>query len=98
VRDSEMATALGWSLSTYSRRKDRPDFPTYAELRRLALRLGVDETILLVDFGYVHTDHLSDQLRQRYLEYRKALGVIKALRREPDPDGDIGPRLLDDTD
>jgi transcriptional regulator with XRE-family HTH domain len=83
VRDGEMAGALGLSLSTYSRRKDRPDFPTFAELRQLAERLGVDETILLVDFGYIEVSNLNEELRQRYLTYRNAIDVITSMRTEP---------------
>jgi hypothetical protein len=87
VRDGEMAVALDVSLSTFSRRKDKPDFPSYGELRQISEYFGVDETILLVDFGYVDVTSLNDQLRQRYASYRNALDVIKSLRRNPDPDG-----------
>jgi transcriptional regulator with XRE-family HTH domain len=80
VRDSEMAATLGLSLSTYSRRKDKPDFPTYAELRRIAERLGVDDTILLVDFGHIDVESLNDELRHRYDTYRNAIDVIRSLR------------------
>lgn len=85
VRDSEMAAALGLSLSTYSRRKDRADFPTYAELRHIAERLGVDDTILLVDFGHIDVESLNDTLRQRYDTYRNAIDVIESLRTSPGP-------------
>jgi transcriptional regulator with XRE-family HTH domain len=87
VRDSEMAAALGLSLSTYSRRKDRTDFPTYAELRQIAERLGVDDTILLVDFGHVDVESLNDELRQRYDTYRNAIDVITSLRKSPSSPG-----------
>ena len=78
-----MAAALGLSLSTYSRRKDKPDFPTYAELRQMAERLGVDETILLVDFGHVDVASLNDELRRRYETYRNAIDVITSMRKDP---------------
>ena len=87
VRDSEMAATLGLSLSTYSRRKDKPDFPTYAELRQIADRLGVDDTILLVDFGHIDVESLNDELRQRYDAYRNAIEVIRSLRKTPSPSG-----------
>jgi transcriptional regulator with XRE-family HTH domain len=87
VRDSEMAAALGLSVSTYSRRKDKPDFPTFAELRQLADRLGVDETLLLVDFGLVDVNSLNDQLRQRYDTYRNAIDIIVSMRKAPNPIG-----------
>jgi hypothetical protein len=87
VRDSEMAVALDVSLSTFSRRKDKPDFPSYAELRQISERFGVDETVLLVDFGYVDVTSLNDQLRQRYASYRDAIDVIKSLRKSPSPGG-----------
>jgi hypothetical protein len=83
VRDGEMAAALNISLSTYSRRKDRPEFPTFDELRLLAERLGVNRTILLVDFGYLDVSELSDELRQRYEEYRRAIDTITSLREDP---------------
>jgi transcriptional regulator with XRE-family HTH domain len=83
VRDSEMAATLGLSLSTYSRRKDKPDFPTYAELRQIAERLGVDDTILLVDFGHIDVESLNDELRHRYDTYRNAIDVIRSLRTNP---------------
>src|ERR1700730_9628409 len=92
VRDSEMAVALAVSLSTFSRRKDKPDFPSYVELRQISQRFGVDETVLLVDFGYVDVTSLNDQLRQRYASYRNALDVIKSLRKNPNPGGDSGQR------
>jgi hypothetical protein len=84
VRDGEMAAALGLTLSTYSRRKDRADFPTFAELRQIAERLGVNRTILLVDFGYLDVNELSDELRQRYDAYRAAIDTIASLREDPD--------------
>jgi hypothetical protein len=87
VRDSEMAVALDVSLSTFSRRKDKSDFPSYGELRQISEYFGVDETILLVDFGYVDVTSLNDQLRQRYASYRSALDVIESLRKSPDPGG-----------
>jgi transcriptional regulator with XRE-family HTH domain len=83
VLDSEIAAALDLSVSTYSRRKDRPDFPTFHELRRIAERLGVDETILLVDFGYIDVTSLNDQLQQRYAAYRNAIDVIVSMRNNP---------------
>jgi transcriptional regulator with XRE-family HTH domain len=85
VRDSEMAATLGLSLSTYSRRKDKPDFPTYAELRQIAELLGVDDTILLVDFGHIDVASLNDDLRQRYDAYRSAIDVIRSMRKTPSP-------------
>jgi transcriptional regulator with XRE-family HTH domain len=85
VRDSEMAATLGLSLSTYSRRKDKPDFPTYAELRQIAECLGVDDMILLVDFGHIDVESLNDELRQRYDTYRNAIDVIRSLRKTPGP-------------
>jgi transcriptional regulator with XRE-family HTH domain len=91
VRDSELAAALGVALSTFSRRKDKPDFPTFGELRQIAERLGIDETILLVDFGYVDVTSLNEQLRQRYASYRNALDVIASLHKVPDPGDDGGP-------
>jgi transcriptional regulator with XRE-family HTH domain len=84
VRDGEMASALGLSISTYSRRKDRPDFPTYHELRRLAENLHVDETLLLIDFGYVDVSTLNERLQRRYRIYRTAVDVLKALRGQGD--------------
>jgi hypothetical protein len=87
VRDGEMASALGLSLSTYSRRKDRPDFPRYDELREVATHLGVDATILLIDFGYVDVVTLNKRLQQRYRTYRSALDTIKSLRTQPKPRG-----------
>jgi transcriptional regulator with XRE-family HTH domain len=87
VHDTEMAAALDVSLSTFSRRKDKPDFPSYAELRQISERFGVDETVLLVDFGYVDVTSLNDQLRQRYAAYRNALDVIKSLRKSPNAGG-----------
>jgi hypothetical protein len=83
VRDGEVAAALDMSLSTYSRRKDRPDFPTFAELRQIGERLGVNRTILLVDFGYLDVSELSEELRQRYDSYRQAIDTITSLREEP---------------
>jgi transcriptional regulator with XRE-family HTH domain len=78
-----MAAALNISLSTYSRRKDRDDFPTFDELRLLAERLGVDRTILHVDFGYLDVSEVSDELRQRYEDYRRAIDTITSLRKDP---------------
>jgi hypothetical protein len=85
VRDSEMAASLGLSLSTYSRRKDKPDFPTYAELRQIAERTGVDDTILLVDFGHIDVENLNDDLRHRYETYRNAIDVIRSMLKTPSP-------------
>jgi transcriptional regulator with XRE-family HTH domain len=86
VRDGEMAAALDISVSTYSRRKDRPDFPTFAELRQIAERLGVNRTILLVDFGYLDVGELNEELRRLYEAYRQALDTIASLRDDPPHD------------
>jgi transcriptional regulator with XRE-family HTH domain len=94
VRDSEMAAALGLSLSTYSRRKDKPDFPTFAELRQIAEWFGVDGTVVLVDFGYVDVATLNDELQQRYTDYRNAIDVIISMRTTPKPSGDGRPESL----
>jgi hypothetical protein len=80
-----MAATLGLSLSTYSRRKDKPDFPTYGELRQIAERLGVDDTILLIDFGHIVVENLNDDLRQRYDAYRNAIDVIRSMLKAPIP-------------
>ncbi|HEU0190604.1 MAG TPA: hypothetical protein VFR17_04950 [Mycobacterium sp.] len=83
VRDHEIAVALQVPVSTYSKRKDKPDFPTFDELRRIADQMGVDETALLVDFGYLDITHLNDELQQRYAAYRNAIDVIASMRHEP---------------
>jgi transcriptional regulator with XRE-family HTH domain len=83
VRDSEIADALDISQSTFSRRKDRADFPTFGELQRIAEYLGVDATILLVDFGYIDVASLNEELRERYATYRNAIDVIVSMRTAP---------------
>jgi hypothetical protein len=63
--------------------KTSPISPVTLKLRQISERFGVDETVLLVDFGYVDVTSLNDQLRQRYASYRNALDVIKSLRKTP---------------
>ena len=83
VRDSEIADALDLPASSYSRRKDKPDFPTFDEVRQLADRMGVDETVLLVDFGYLDIANLNSGLQERYAAYRNAIDVIESMRHTP---------------
>ncbi|HEU0192379.1 MAG TPA: hypothetical protein VFR17_14105 [Mycobacterium sp.] len=82
VRDHEIAVALDLPVSTYGKRKDKVDFPTFDELRRVADRMGVDETVLLVDFGYLDITQLNDKLQQRYAAYRNAIDVIASMRHD----------------
>jgi uncharacterized membrane-anchored protein YjiN (DUF445 family) len=83
VLDSEIANALDLPASTYSKRKDKPDFPTFTELHQIAEHLGVDETILHVDFGYIDVTRLNSELQQRYASYRNAIDVIASMRHDP---------------
>jgi transcriptional regulator with XRE-family HTH domain len=92
VHDSEMAGALGISVSTFSRRKDKPDFPSFGELCQIADCFGVDETVLLVDFRYVDVTSLNEELRRRYAAYRDALKVIESMRRRPNSGCESRPR------
>ena len=60
----------------------RTSAPTFAELRQIAEQLGVDQTILLVDFGYLNVNDLNEQLRQRYDTYRHAIDIITSMRHD----------------
>lgn len=85
VRDHELAAALGIPISTYSKRKEKPDFPTFDELRRIAHSMGVDEMILHVDFGYIDVHNLNTELQARYARYREAIEVIASMRLDGHP-------------
>jgi transcriptional regulator with XRE-family HTH domain len=71
LTDADLADALGVSAPTYSRNKDKHDYPSYEELDRLATHFGLSPCVLQIAFGLMGLNHLpalSDDEMRQYLE------------------------------
>lgn len=68
VPDGEIGAALDLAKATYSRRKEAPDFPNYAELIAVGEAFGVSARVLQIAFGWRGEDELilldTDEIRQ----------------------------------
>jgi hypothetical protein len=68
IKDADIAAALEVPASTYSRRKDDDDFPSYPDLDKLGAAFGLDARMLQIAFGWRQLDELSllneDGMRQ----------------------------------
>lgn len=58
IPDAELAATLGLSLTSYGRRRDADDFPTYEELERFAATFGLCKRALQISFGLRDRDEL----------------------------------------
>lgn len=58
LTDAEMAGALDMPASSYSRHKDRDDYPTFEDLGRLGAAFDIDARMLQIAFGYRRLDEL----------------------------------------
>lgn len=58
LSDADMAEALDLPTTTFSRRKDADDFPSFEELTVFADHFGLDRRALQIDFGYRDIDDL----------------------------------------
>jgi len=68
--NAEVAAALGVPTSTYDRRKDDEDFPSYERLERAAENLGLSARALQVAFGYLDLNEtlLDEEGLRQYVE------------------------------
>jgi hypothetical protein len=60
VLDSEIGAALNKPAATYSRRKERDDFPTFGELDLIGKHFGIPPRQLQVEFRYIDPEELED--------------------------------------
>jgi transcriptional regulator with XRE-family HTH domain len=51
LQDAEIATATGLTASTYSRRKDSEDFPSFEDLEKIGQHFGISARMLQIAFG-----------------------------------------------
>ena len=97
VSDAEMADASGKSTTTYSRDKDKDEFPSFEELQQIALYFRLDPLMLQVAFGYLDINmvRLSDEGLRQYVEQgggetptfptRRGDGPVNAVNAGPSP-------------
>ncbi len=58
LTDAELAAALDMPTTTFSRRKDEDDFPSYEELSTFADQFKLDSRALQIAFGHRDLDDL----------------------------------------
>lgn len=51
LQDAEIATAAGLTASTYSRRKDSEDFPSFEDLEKIGKHFDISPRMLQIAFG-----------------------------------------------
>ena len=56
--DAEIATAINMPTTTFSRRKDAEDFPSYEELGKIGQHFEVSPMMLQVAFGHIGPEAL----------------------------------------
>ena len=71
LQDAEIATAAGLTASTYSRRKDSDDFPSFEDLDKIGKHFNISSRMLQIAFGLRDISELvileDDEMRQ-YIE------------------------------
>lgn len=71
LTDSDLAAALDMPTTTFSRRKEEDNFPSYEELTRFAMKFDVSHRVLHIAFGYREIDALvllTEREMREYLE------------------------------
>ena len=58
VNDSDIADALEMAAATYSRHKDKPEFPSFEELEQIGGKFGFSPRVLQISFGYRGEDEV----------------------------------------
>lgn len=68
LTDGEIAAGIGVPASTFSRRKDEDDYPSFEEIEKLGAYFQVSARVLHIAFGYLGLDTLAllddDEMRQ----------------------------------
>jgi transcriptional regulator with XRE-family HTH domain len=59
LTDADLAAALDIPPATFSRHKDRQDFPTFEDLQQLGTAFGINPLMLQISFGYLGLEALS---------------------------------------
>lgn len=71
LKDEEIAQAIDIPPSTFSKRKDKDDYPTYEELENIGRHFSVSARVLQISFGYRGLEELvvlDDEEMREYLE------------------------------
>jgi len=83
LNDSQMAGALGMPPTTFSSYKDRAEYPSFSDIRKLATEFGVSARVLQIWFGDRDLDEVQllndDELRQ-FLMLGGANHAVEPLR------------------
>lgn len=58
LTDADLAFALDLPTTTFSRRKDEDNFPSFEEINILANHFGLDDKALQISFGHLDIDAL----------------------------------------
>ena len=71
LQDADIAVAVGYSASSYSRHKDDEDFPSFEELDKIGRHFSLSPTMLQIAFGLRGLDEVGlldeEEIRQ-YIE------------------------------
>lgn len=71
LQDADIAVAAGLTASTYSRRKDSDDFPSFEDLDKIGKHFDISSRVLQIAFGLRDVSELvileDDEMRQ-YIE------------------------------
>lgn len=68
VLDAEIGLAIGKPPSTYSRRKERDDYPSFEELELIGEHFGVSPRALQIGFGHLEEEPCSQLLDEHEME------------------------------
>lgn len=71
LQDADIAAAVGYTASSYSRHKDDEDFPSFEELDKIGKHFNLSPTVLQIAFGLRDPDEvilLSDEEVRQYFE------------------------------
>jgi len=83
LNDQEIAGILGMPPTTFSGHKDKPEFPSFAEIKKLATALNLSARVLQIWFGDRDLDEVQllndDELRQ-FLMLGGANHAVEPLR------------------
>jgi transcriptional regulator with XRE-family HTH domain len=74
VLDKEMADALGWEASSYSKRSKADDFPTFEQLTRLAEYFQLSARVLQIWFAFLGEDIILVLTDEELVQYTRLGG------------------------
>jgi hypothetical protein len=82
LNDQDIAGILGMPPTTFSGHKDKPEFPSFAEIKKLATALELSATVLQIWFGdrdIIEVQLLNDDELRQFLMLGGANHAVEPL-------------------